>query len=123
MSISLFFSFLKGLHLSAIDPDWSSYVSKIIPEIANVNSLPDWISPEITQNLSIVALVVLGILLFLVLRFISKVLVKFTFIVIILALAFGVWTERSLTLATVRYLGRKFTFRKAKTHSVMNLKS
>ena len=70
-------------------------MSKIIPEIANVNSLPDWISPEITQNLSIVALVVLGILLFLVLRFISKVLVKFTFIVIILALAFGVWTERS----------------------------
>ena len=70
-------------------------MSKIIPEIANVNSLPDWISPEITQNLSIVAFVVLGILLFLVLRFISKVLVKFTFIVIILALAFGVWTERS----------------------------
>ena len=103
-------------------------MSKIIPEIANVNSLPDWISPEITQNLSIVALVVLGILLFLVLRFISKVLVKFTFIVIILALAFGVWTERSdlsgcINTSTVRYLGRKFTFRKAKTHSVMNLKS
>jgi len=70
-------------------------VSKIIPEIANVNSLPDWISPEIIQNLSVVVLVILGIFFLLVLRFISKLLIKFTFIVIILALAFGVWTERS----------------------------
>ena len=67
----------------------------MIPEIANVDSLPDWISPEVVQNLSVVVLVVLGILLFLVLRFISKVMVRFTFIVIIIALAFGVWTERS----------------------------
>jgi len=67
----------------------------MIPEIVSANSLPEWLSPEISKNLSIVALVVLGILLLLVLRFISKVLLKLTFMVIILALALGVWHERS----------------------------
>ena len=70
-------------------------MSETLQEIASKNSLPDWISPEIIENLGIVVLVVLGILLFLVLRFISKLLVKFAFIVIIFALAFGVWSERA----------------------------
>jgi hypothetical protein len=70
-------------------------VSEIIPQIGSANSLPDWISPEITKNLSILALVLLGILLLLVLKFISKFLLKLAFIIIILALALGVWSERS----------------------------
>ena len=70
-------------------------MSEIITEIGSTNSLPDWISPEITKNLSILALVLLGILLLLVLKFISKFLLKLAFIIIILALALGVWSERS----------------------------
>ena len=70
-------------------------MSEIIPEAVSVNSLPEWLSPEISKNLSIVALVILGILLLLVLRFISKVILKFAFIVIIVALALGVWSEKS----------------------------
>ena len=68
---------------------------EIIHEAISANSLPEWLSPEISKNLSIVALVLLGILLLLVLRFISKVILKFAFIVIIAALALGVWSEKS----------------------------
>jgi len=67
----------------------------MIHETISANSLPEWLSPEISENLSIVALVILGILLLLVLRFISKVILKFAFIVIIAALALGVWSEKS----------------------------
>ena len=67
----------------------------MIPETISANSLPEWLSPEISENLSIGALVILGILLLLVLRFISKVILKFAFIVIIAALALGVWSEKS----------------------------
>jgi hypothetical protein len=70
-------------------------VSDAIPEITFSNSLPDWLSPEISEHLSIVALVVLGILLLLVLRFISKIILKLAFMLIILALALGIWSERS----------------------------
>ena len=70
-------------------------MSDTIPAIASSNFLPDWLSPEISEHLSIVALVVLGILLLLVLRFISKIILKFAFMLIILALAIGVWSERS----------------------------
>ena len=48
----------------------------MIPEIVSANSLPEWLSPEISKNLSVVALVILGILLLFVLRFISKVILK-----------------------------------------------
>ena len=68
---------------------------EIIPEAISANSLPEWLSPEISKNLSIVALVLLGILLLLVLRFISKVILKFAFMAIIVALALGVWSEKS----------------------------
>ena len=67
----------------------------MIHETISANSLPEWLSPEISENLSIVALVILGILLLLVLRFISKVILKFAFMVIIAALALGVWSEKS----------------------------
>ena len=67
----------------------------MIPEITSSNSLPDWLSPEISEHLSVVALVVLGLLLLVVLRFISKIILKFAFMIIILALALGVWSERS----------------------------
>jgi len=70
-------------------------VSEILPEITSTDYLPEWFSVETSKNLTIVALVLLGILLLLVLRFISKILIKFSVIVIILALAFGIWSERS----------------------------
>ena len=70
-------------------------MSKFIPEITGTGSLPDWISPKLVENLSILVLVFLGIALLFVLRFISKLLLKLTFLIVIAALAFGVWSERS----------------------------
>jgi hypothetical protein len=67
----------------------------MVSEINSTDYLPEWFSLETSKNLTIVALVLLGILLLLVLRFISKIVIKFSVIIIILALAFGIWNERS----------------------------
>ena len=70
-------------------------MSNVISELNNEKYLPEWVSPKLVENLTIVALVLLGVILLLILRFVSKLLLKLIFLTIVFALALGVWSERS----------------------------
>ena len=70
-------------------------MSNVISELNNEKYLPEWVSLKLVENLTIVALVLLGVILLLILRFVSKLLLKLSFLTIVFALALGVWSERS----------------------------
>ncbi len=57
--------------------------------------IPDWLDAESLRTVIVVAIVVLGVAAATVLRFVRRVLVRIALVTLLVALALGLWMQRS----------------------------